>query len=59
MGTLNTVRIHKLPPPDQQGQQIDIWLAPALEWYPVRIRTTEADGDTIEQSLASITNKVP
>ena len=59
MGTLNTVRIHKQPPPDQQGQRIDIWLAPALEWYPVRIRTTEADGDTIEQSLASITNKVP
>lgn len=56
-GDLATVRIRKLPPPDQQGQQIDIWLAPALEWYPVRLRTTEADGDAFEQTLISMTKK--
>ncbi len=56
-GDLATVRIRKLPPPDQPGQQIDIWLAPTLEWYPVRLRTVEADGDTIEQTVTAMTKK--
>lgn len=36
------------------SQQVDIWLAPSLEWYPVRLRFTEPNGDFIEQELASL-----
>lgn len=42
-------------PPDDRGQQLAVWLSPSLDWYPVRIRFTESDGDTIEQSLAKVT----
>ena len=54
-GELDTVRIEKKPPQDHQDQQVDIWLAPGLEWYPARIRYTDPDGDYIEQNLASVT----
>lgn len=56
-GELNTVRVVKAPPPDQKGQQVELWLAPGLEWYPARIRYTEPDGDFIEQSLATVNRK--
>ena len=56
-GELETVRVVKAPPPDQKGQQVELWLAPGMEWYPARIRYTEADGDFIEQSLATVTKK--
>ncbi|MBV8665864.1 MAG: DUF3108 domain-containing protein [Burkholderiaceae bacterium] len=54
-GNLNAVHVIKAPPPDAKGQQIDIWLAPSLEWYPVRLRFTEPNGDYIEQLLDTIT----
>jgi hypothetical protein len=56
-GELDCWRILKAPPPDQKGQQVEIWLAPGQEWYPARIRYTEPDGDYIEQNLASVTKK--
>ncbi len=58
MGEIHAVHILKAPPPDSKGQRLDIWLAPSLEWYPVRLRFTEANGDVIEQSLESI-SKTP
>ena len=57
LGEIECLRFIKTPPPDQQGQQIEIWLAPALEWYPARLRYTESDGDVIEQNLAVLTRK--
>ena len=54
MGEINAVHILKAPPPDSKGQQLDIWLAPALEWYPARLRFTEPNGDLIEQTLVAI-----
>lgn len=54
LGDISAVHILKAPPPDAKGQQLDIWLAPSLEWYPVRLRFTEANGDLIEQSLVTI-----
>jgi hypothetical protein len=42
------------PPPDSKQQQLDIWLAPALQWYPVRLRFTEGGGDYIEQTLREV-----
>jgi hypothetical protein len=54
MGEMNAVHVIKTPPPDAKAQQIDIWLAPSLEWYPVRLRFTEPNGDYIEQLLDNV-----
>ena len=57
LGQLRTLHIIRNPPPDSKDQQLDIWLAPTQEWYPVRLRFSEADGDYIEQSLEKISKK--
>jgi hypothetical protein len=54
MGNIHAMHVVKLPLADSKGQQVDIWLAPSLEWYPVRLRYTEPNGDYIEQVLESV-----
>jgi len=54
LGNLNAVHVVKLPATGSKGQQVDIWLAPSMEWYPVRLRYTEPNGDYIEQVLDSV-----
>lgn len=44
---------------DHHDQRLDIWLAPAQHWYPVRLRHTYANGDHLELSLASVTPLSP
>ncbi len=56
LGTMATVHVVKAPPPDSKDQRVDIWLAPSLEWYPVRLKFSDADGDTIDQRLDQIKN---
>jgi len=56
LGNLTTVHVVKAPPPDSKEQRLDIWLAPSLEWYPVRLKFSDADGDTIDQRLDQIKN---
>lgn len=56
MGNLSAMHVIKEPPANGNGksQKVDIWLAPSLEWYPVRLRFTESNGDYVEQSLESV-----
>jgi hypothetical protein len=54
LGKISAVHVVKTPPPDSKGQQVDIWLAPSLEWYPVRIRFTDPNGDYIEQVIDNV-----
>lgn len=54
LGDQRTVHLNRAPPPDSKGQQLDIWLAPDLEWYPVRLRFSDGDGDYIEQTVEKI-----
>lgn len=54
LGELATVHIIKAPPPDSKGQQLEIWLAPKLDWYPVRLKFSDADGDQVDQLISSI-----
>lgn len=56
-GEVNAVHLVKAPPPDAQGQQVDLWLAPSLDWLPVRIRFNDADGDYVDQVLDKLTKK--
>lgn len=53
-GEINTVHLVRSPSPDSGKQQLDIWLAPSMEWYPVRLRYSEPDGEYIEQVLEGI-----
>ena len=53
-GPVATIHIVKAPPPDSTDQRLDIWLAPGMEWYPVRITFTDSDNDLIEQDLVSV-----
>ncbi len=55
LGSIKTVKISKLIKDGGKEQKIDIWFAPALEWYPVRLRFTEPEGDFIEQTVAKVT----
>jgi hypothetical protein len=57
LGEVEAVHLVKAPPPDSKDQQVDIWLAPAHEWYPVRLRFTDDDGEFVEQTLEKITKK--
>lgn len=57
LGTLDAVKVARLLPPGSREQQLDIWLAPSLEWYPVKLRFSEPDGEVIEQTLESVTRK--
>lgn len=54
LGVLQAVHVQKAPPPDSREQQLDIWLAPGRDWYPVRLRFSDADHDYIEQTLQRI-----
>jgi hypothetical protein len=54
LGDMKAVHISRAPPPDAKAQKLDIWLAPSLSWYPLRLKFTDQDGNTIEQTLENI-----
>ena len=56
LGEVEAVHILRAPPEGDKGQTLDIWLAPSLEWYPVRLRFTDND-DFVEQRLSKITKR--
>ena len=55
-GTVEAWHLVRMPQPGSYDQKIDIWLAPRQEWYPLRIRYTEDNGDYLEMSLSSRTS---
>lgn len=57
LGEIDAIQISRqaLESPDAQG--MEIWLAPSLDWYPVKIRLTEKNGDFVEQTLEKIEKK--
>ncbi len=57
LGEMTALHLVKAPPPSSQEQQVDLWLAPGQEWYPVQIRLREPDGDYVEQVVDKITKK--
>lgn len=56
-GEIDAVHVLRTQPSNDQGQKLDIWLAPSLDWYPARLRFTDPDGDFIEQTLDNIDKK--
>lgn len=57
IGQVDTVHVLREPPPGSQGQILDMWLAPSLEWYPVKLRFNDDGRDYVEQTLEKITRK--
>jgi hypothetical protein len=56
-GTVEAVHFTKSPPKSDASQQVDLWLAPGLDWYPVRIRFVDDDGDYVDQLLEKVVRK--
>lgn len=44
----------RTPRAGTSDKRIDIWLAPAQQWYPVKLRYTELSGDYLDLSLAEV-----
>ena len=57
LGEVDTLHIAHLPTDAASGRQVDIWLAPSHDWFPVRLRFTESGGDAIEQTIEKIIKK--
>lgn len=57
LGEVQAVHLIKEPPPDSKDQTLDLWLSPLHEWYPVRLRFTDHDGEFVEQTLEKIVRK--
>jgi hypothetical protein len=55
LGKLTTWRLTRPPKPGSYSSRLDIWLAPGLNWYPVQIRNTEANGALTTQTVANFT----
>lgn len=53
MGKINTLRLRRSRD-DDDGQQIEVWLAPSHDWLPVRVLSREADGDYLDQTIKAI-----
>jgi hypothetical protein len=54
VGRANTWHVARAPRAGSYDQQIDIWLAPQQEWYPVKIRYTEKNGDYLDLALSNV-----
>lgn len=54
MGRLVTWHLMRPPKPGSYSARLDIWLAPSLQWFPVQIRNTEANGALTTQTVSHI-----
>jgi hypothetical protein len=53
-GKTSTWHVVRIPQAGSREQQLDIWLAPQQEWYPVKLRYTETNGDYLDLSLSGV-----
>jgi hypothetical protein len=52
IGNVEAWHLVRAPKPGSYDQTLDIWLAPMHEWYPVKLRYTEANGDRLDLDLS-------
>jgi hypothetical protein len=57
MGEFDTVHVMREQNAAIKGQTLDLWLAPSLEWYPVKLRFSDDDKDFVEQTLEKVVKK--
>jgi hypothetical protein len=51
-GVLQTLKLTRVPR-KEFDQKIELWLAPALDYVPVRLRLTQPNGDWVDQQWSS------
>ncbi len=49
----------RVPRPGSYDQKLEFWLAPALGWYPVRLRYTEPNGDVLDMNMTRLNVSTP
>lgn len=49
----------RVPRAGSYEQQLDIWLAPQREWYPLRLRYTDSNGDYLDMAASEIQSGNP
>jgi hypothetical protein len=54
-GRLKAWHVVRVPRPGSYEQKLDIWLAPGRDWYPMRLRWTETNGDYLDMSASGVT----
>lgn len=54
IGQLQAWHLRRIARAGSHDQQLDIWLAPGQQWYPVRLRFTEVNGEYLDMSLSAI-----
>ena len=54
IGKVRAWHLIRKPSPESRDQTLEIWLAPDKEWYPVKLRHTDKNGDSLEMSLTEI-----
>jgi hypothetical protein len=54
IGRLATWRLSYVPDPATYRSSLDVWLAPQQQWYPVQLRSTEANGAITTQTIRAI-----
>lgn len=52
-GDLPSLKLNRNPR-KEFDQRIELWLAPSLDYLPVRLRITNANGDSVDQLLRSL-----
>lgn len=57
LGEVEAVLLSRETLDDEPKQTLDVWLAPAHEWYPVRLRYTDGERESIEQTLREINKR--
>ena len=57
IGKLATWRLARVVQPGSYDARLEIWLAPEHEWYPVQLRSTEANGTVTTQTIRKIVAK--
>ena len=51
-GAVQAIKLTRNPPTDG-APKVEVWLAPSMQYLPVRIRLTQGDGDFVEQQWRS------
>jgi len=58
-GAARAWHVVRVPRPGSYEQQLDIWFAPQQQWYPLRLRFSETNGDFLEMSLSKLNSLPP
>ncbi|WP_334186440.1 DUF3108 domain-containing protein [Noviherbaspirillum sp.] len=59
VGLVKAWHVTRIPHPGSYERKLDIWLAPQQQWFPVKLRYSEANGDYLDMSLSNLTLSNP